>query len=226
MGGNLTEVNPGFEDGSPGTLPAPWNWTVRPSPADTATITTDEPHSGRQCLRIEGVPDDANAAKESWARQPGLRGPDVPVEPAATYRLTAWLRAAPANTPVEIGFTASRPPTSHWTDLHRVVVGPVWSLHEITTRVPAHQTPPIASFYPRLRLSSEAGIVFVDDFELHRVEVLEDWSAWQAEGWDRHSLVADPLFEAADKDDYRLRDDSPARRLSTTDETKRPKTAP
>jgi parallel beta-helix repeat protein len=226
VGGNLTGGNPGFEDGSPGTLPAPWSWTVRPSPADTATITTDEPHSGRQCLRIEGVPDDANAAKESWARQPGLRGPDVPVEPAATYRLTAWLRAAPANTPVEIGFTASRPPTSHWTDLHRVVVGPVWSLHEITTRVPAHQTPPIASFYPRLRLSSEAGVVFVDDFELHRVEVLEDWSAWQAEGWDRHSLVADPLFEAADKDDYRLRDDSPARRLSTTDETERPKTAP
>ena len=36
---------------------------------------------------------------------------------------------------------------------------------------------------------------------------------WKQAGFDRHSVVADPLFVDPDKDDYRLRDGSPARAL-------------
>jgi len=41
----------------------------------------------------------------------------------------------------------------------------------------------------------------------------EQWSAWQKVGNDQHSLVADPLFVNPDKDDYRLRRNSPAFKL-------------
>lgn len=213
VGGNLAGPNPGFEEGSAGKLPASWIWLIRPSPADTAAVTSDDPHSGRQCLRIEGVPNEANAAKEQWARLPGVRGADVPVEPGSVYRLMAWLRAAEADTPVEIGFVAHKPPALHWVERRQFIVGPEWSRHEVLARVPVRQSAAIDSFFLHVRLARDKGVMFVDDVELQRVEPLDGWAAWQAEGWDRHSILADPLFVAAEKDDYRLRDDSPARNL-------------
>ncbi|HXF61658.1 MAG TPA: hypothetical protein VNK95_08575, partial [Caldilineaceae bacterium] len=38
-------------------------------------------------------------------------------------------------------------------------------------------------------------------------------SEWQALGYDRHSVFADPLFVDPDNGDYRLRPESPALRL-------------
>lgn len=191
VGPDRAGPNPGFEQGAIGQLPERWTWSVRPSPADTAVVSHDDPHLGRQCLRIEGVPDQANAAKELWARLPGVRGADVAVEEGATYRLTAWLRAAEAGTPVELGFTASKPKAYHWVEMRRVTIGPAWSKHEVFATVPA-KTPVLDTLYPRFRLAREAGVVFVDDVELHRVELLDEWAAWQAAGWDRHSVIAEP----------------------------------
>ena len=39
------------------------------------------------------------------------------------------------------------------------------------------------------------------------------WAAWRTAGQDAHSMVADPRFVAPEKDDYRLRPDSPALKL-------------
>jgi hypothetical protein len=39
------------------------------------------------------------------------------------------------------------------------------------------------------------------------------WEGWKRRGFDTHSVVADPLFVDPEKDDYRLRPDSPAFKL-------------
>lgn len=43
------------------------------------------------------------------------------------------------------------------------------------------------------------------------------WAAWRATGADAHSVIADPLFVDATRRDYRLKPDSPARKLGFVD---------
>jgi hypothetical protein len=62
-------------------------------------------------------------------------------------------------------------------------------------------------------LAEPKGELLVDDVSLAEVAVLDPWASWQAMGFDKHSLVADPQFVDAGKDDYRLKPTSPAWRL-------------
>jgi hypothetical protein len=43
-----------------------------------------------------------------------------------------------------------------------------------------------------------------------------DFAGWQKRGFDQHSVIADPLFVAPDRDDFTLRPDSPALKLGFT----------
>jgi hypothetical protein len=65
---------------------------------------------------------------------------------------------------------------------------------------------------PRVEFSSE-GTIWVDDVRLVEIRPLDQWQSLQALGWDRHSVVADPLFVAPEKDDWRLKPESPAFKL-------------
>jgi hypothetical protein len=104
-----------------------------------------------------------------------------------------------------------------WSKSTPASLGAEWKDYELVVKLPAkgeqEYQEQMKAVRARFDLPSGKGTVWIDDVHLVEVEALDEWQSLQAMGFDRHSLVADPLFVAPEKDDWRLRPDSPAFKL-------------
>ena len=207
-------TNAGFEDSQPAEMPKGWMWQARPSADSRAGAAGDTATEGRRALKIEGV-----AAKDATCNRPWpvVVSADVAAQPGHAYRLTAKMKSAKAGTQVEFMIQSYVANVYFWSRSTSASLEPDWKEYELVFHLPDRgeqdYREQMKAVRARFDLPGSDGTVWIDDVRLVEVESLNEWQSLQALGFDRYSLVADPLFVAPGKDDWRLAPDSPALKL-------------
>jgi len=210
LGANLVP-NPGFENGAPHALPEGWCWNVRSRPDAVAETVVD---GTSRCLRIDAAR--TTAPKENI---PSVQSAEIPLTPGASYRLRATLRSDnPGGAKFMVYCPLDPSGKNKWSiwvsHPYEVRAGSDWKEVEIVFTLPSpgqkEWRETMGKYHVRFDWPAEHGSLFARDVTLEQVEMLDLWKSWQASGADRHSIVADPLFQNAGADDYRLDAKSPA----------------
>jgi hypothetical protein len=216
--GDEVAPNSGFESDAAGAAPTGWRWGNQPAADATAVVTDEFAHSGRRSLRVR-VPTAPAASKQSpWERSATIQSVDLPLKPGAAYALRCWLRAEREASQLNVMVDENLAPGWHRALSEDFSVGLEWQEREFVFEFPRqHQDGQRSrgTFYVRigLREPTGTGTLWVDDVTIRQCEPGDGWTAWQARGADRHSVVADPLFVDPANDDYRLKPESPAFKL-------------
>jgi parallel beta-helix repeat protein len=206
--------NPSFEKGNVNQLPVDWNWQIRPLPTATAGAVTTMPAAGERCLRIDAA-FNADKPRDNY---PIVVSKDLVLKPGAAYRLQARFRGSVPGAKAQLMLQSYVPHAYFWASSpNGVSLTDAWKTAEFTFRIPslgdANYHAQMKKFRIRIDFAEKTGSLFVDELALHEVAMLDGFDAWQEQGNDAHSLVADPQFINYDADDFRLKENSPAMTL-------------
>ncbi|MCY3018615.1 MAG: right-handed parallel beta-helix repeat-containing protein [Planctomycetota bacterium] len=205
--------NAGFEEGETGKLPKDWFWQEYPT-GGKAAIVEEAGAAGKFCLRIDGAT--SKNAKGNTV-YPIIVSADVPAKPGQAYRLTARLKADKAGSKALLMGQSYVANVYFWNRETTCMVGTEWKDYELLFKLPAPgeqgYNEKMKALKFRVDFREESGVLWVDEASLKEAEALDEWESWKTYGFDKHSLIADPLFVAPEKDDYRLKPDSPAFKL-------------
>lgn len=207
IGENLL-VDPGFEEGTVGQPPKDWPVVDTAGGKVRIEVAEGDVHSGSRSLRIEpGV----QLPEHKVVRMLYFPLSPVPYTPGKAFLLEGWIKTEnQAQATVEI-FSYT------WKVMKTISADGMWRRFEFVFRVPnegeIHFEPGKTTFNVLLVFKAGTGPFLLDDVSMKEAVVSNEWETWLAMGQDKNSIIADPLFVDPQKDDYRLKSDSPAFKL-------------
>jgi hypothetical protein len=199
----LTET---FETAETGKTPKGWGFNHRPNKNVQLVVANG-------ALRV-----DCALGTDPGNPKSVFHGPDVPITPGAAYRVRLRVKSTEPTAKLSLAFASFKNGEGYWqTQSTSLTATPDWTEVEASGRMPreneATWKPWMKHFWLRIDCHEPKGQIFIDDLRLTECDALNEWSSWQAEGWDKNSLIADPKFVDWQHDDFRLHPDSPAFKL-------------
>lgn len=144
-----------------------------------------------------------------------FHGPDVPVTPGGAYRVRLRVRSSEPSMQISLALASFKNGEGYWQTSGQTFTATTdWQEIETTGRMLRESEtgwkPWMKAFWLRIDCHAPKGQVSIDDVRISEAAPLDEWTSWQAEGWDQHGIVADPLFVDPEHDDFRLKPESPA----------------
>ncbi|MDO5581893.1 MAG: right-handed parallel beta-helix repeat-containing protein [Planctomycetia bacterium] len=205
--------NPGFEDPEKGKIPSFWGWQEHPSNRCNAELDGKDPASGKWSLRL----DSEYVPELKRGNTPILCSKGTPLEPGKSYQIRGKFRASLTKAKVQF-YVHYFVPGKYWGTGNTAEIGSEWKELVFSFRIPGPGENGYLQGMDLFKISfgnpnREKVSLYMDDISVFELENRNQWESWQELGMDRHSLIADPLFENPDKDDYRLKSNSPVFKL-------------
>ncbi len=195
-----------FDSAESGKTPKGWGFNHKPN-KDVQLVAADG------ALRVDcALSEDPKNPKSVF------HGPDVPIKPGAAYRVKLRIKSTEPQSRIGLAFASYKGGGGYWqTQSTSITATHEWTEVEATGRILRENETGwkawMTHFWLRIDCHEPKGQVLIDNIRITEALPLDEWTSWQAEGWDKHSLIADPMFIDWKNDDFRLKPESPAFKL-------------